>query len=371
MDFDFYMPARVFSGKDALLKNSDALGSLGKRCLMVTGGKSAKMSGALDDAVEALEEQGIAYDIYDKIGSNPLISACHEAGKKARKFGADFILGIGGGSPLDSAKAVAVYAANEDLEPINIFLQKPQNPPLPLALVGTTAGTGSEVTGVSVLTIDDTVRKKSITGPNCYAKIAFADPKYTYSVPYSTTASTALDAFSHALESFFTPKAVGLTKCIAQKALEVLWPALLVLEKSGPLVPEDIRDKLYYGSLYAGLAINATGTAFPHPLGYVLTENFDVPHGKACVVFMPAFLGRARLYENELYKELFEFLQTDEESLLKTVKKLVDLPGFHLSAAQAEKFSERWLEEVPRNFLSSPGKLTQEEARAILSSIDL
>ncbi|HOO25587.1 MAG TPA: iron-containing alcohol dehydrogenase [Clostridiales bacterium] len=371
MDFDFFMPARVISGKNALLNNGDALASLGKRCLLVTGGKSAKVSGALDDAVSALVKQGIVYDIYDKIGPNPLISACHEAGEKARAFGADFILGIGGGSPLDAAKAVAVYAANEDLEPANIFLQKPKNPPLPLALVGTTAGTGSEVTGVSVLTVDETGRKRSITGPNCYAKISFADPKYTYSVPYATTVSTALDAFSHALESFFTPKAVGLTKCVAQKALEVLWPALLYLEKNESSVQEDVSDKLYYGSLYAGLAINTTGTAFPHPLGYILTENYDVPHGKACAVFMPAFLERAKLYKNELYKELFEVLQTDKERLVKTVKKLLVMPGFGLSAEEAEKYSARWFEEVPQNFLSSPGGLTQAEARAILGSIYL
>ncbi|NLP47724.1 MAG: iron-containing alcohol dehydrogenase [Clostridiales bacterium] len=371
MDFNFFMPARVFSGKNTLFENSRFLADLGKSCLLVTGAGSAKASGALDDVLKALKTQGISYEIYDKIGPNPLLSDCHAAGKQAADFKADFIFGIGGGSPLDAAKAVAVYAANPKLEAEEIYNYGYGKPPLPLVLLGTTAGTGSEVTGVSVLTIDRNGRKKSVSGPDYYANLSFADPKYTYSVPYDATVSTALDAFSHALESFFTPKCQGLTKCVAQKALSGLWPALESLNKSKSLPSPEVRDALYYGSLYAGLAINQTGTAFPHPLGYILTEDFGLPHGKACAVFMPAFLERAENFAPDLHKELFELLQTDKGRLLKTVKSLVNSPDLRIDGADAKKYAERWALQAPGNFAISPGGLNFEEAAEILATLKL
>ena len=116
--------------------------------------------------------------------------------RKLMEMGADrstFILGIGGGSVLDAAKAVAIYASNPDLAPIDIYKREYNNPPLPVALIGTTAGTGSEVTAVAVLTNDETGIKKSISGPDCYAKISFCDPKYTATMPYKTTVSHQYD----------------------------------------------------------------------------------------------------------------------------------------------------------------------------------
>ena len=133
--------------------------TFGKKCIIVTGGKSALLSGALDDMKYALKECDIKYEIYDKIGPNPRIDHCHEAGEIARKFGADFIVGIGGGSPLDAAKAVAVYAANPEMKRDEIYTTTNRNKALPIVAIGTTAGTGSEVGRVSVLTNPDTGRK--------------------------------------------------------------------------------------------------------------------------------------------------------------------------------------------------------------------
>ena len=149
MDFDIKIPVRVISGKDCLKNNALMLKAFGKKCIIVTGGKSALLSGALDDMKYALKECDIKYEIYDKIGPNPRIDHCHESGEIARKFGADFIVGIGGGSPLDAAKAVAVYATNPSfaMEDIFNFGENDRNKALPLVLVGTTAGTGSEEIG--------------------------------------------------------------------------------------------------------------------------------------------------------------------------------------------------------------------------------
>ena len=121
MKFDVFMPARVISGKGAVRANAAVFRGFGEKCLIVTGGASAKSSGALDDCISALESAQIAYEIYSGIEPNPQTAACHKAGALAREIGAQFIVGIGGGSPMDAAKAIAVYAANPEMEELAIY----------------------------------------------------------------------------------------------------------------------------------------------------------------------------------------------------------------------------------------------------------
>ena len=364
MTYNVFMPARCISGENAVSENSALLAGLGKKCLIVTGKSGAEKSGALGDVREALEKENIAYEIFGKIGENPLLSVCHEAGKTAADTGADFIVGIGGGSALDASKAIAIYASNPGLEPFDIYKRVYDNPPLPVALVGTTAGTGSEVTGVSVLTNDETGIKKSISGPDCYAKISFCDPKYTYSLPYKATVSTALDAFAHAYEGFFTQKCEGVVRLFAEKCIPDLYACLKQISKDKSVDPS-LRDSLYYGSIYAGLVINTCGTAFPHPLGYVLTENFGIPHGMACAAFAGHFLDRCRIFSPEKFSEFIRM--TDDSDMVKEViSDLVNLKGVSISPEDARIYSARWEKAVPKNFISSPGSLTREEAESFL-----
>ena len=121
MDFNLSIPVRVLSGKGVLLQHTPLLRPFGKRCLIVTGGTGAAKSGALRDVKAALISEEIDYDVFSEVGPNPLLSACHKAGALARENGADFIIGIGGGSALDAAKAAAVYAANPAFAPADIY----------------------------------------------------------------------------------------------------------------------------------------------------------------------------------------------------------------------------------------------------------
>jgi len=362
-----YMPVRCAWGNGCVNGNSDMLVPLGKSCLIVTGKSSAKLSGALDDAVSSLEKHGITYEIFDEISENPLISACHKAGEAARKMNAEFILGIGGGSVLDGSKAIAIYASNPDLSPIDIYKRKYKNAALPVALIGTTAGTGSEVTAVAVLTNDETGIKKSISGPDCYAAVAYCDPKYTASMSYKTTVSTALDAFAHAVEGYFTPKCNGVLRLFAEKCIPELYRCLEELSSANTVSPE-LREPLYYSSIYAGLVINTCGTAFPHPLGYVLTENYGVPHGMACAAFFAPYIDRCEEFSPEKFDD-FCRMTDDIEKVKKVISSLTDLSGAHIGEENAKKYALRWQSVIPRNFTASPGGLTQEEAAHILSLI--
>lgn len=362
-----YMPVKCAWGDNCVAENSDMLVPFGKRCLIVTGRNSAKMSGALDDAVSALEKHGISYEIFDEISENPLISACHGAGEAARAANAEFILGIGGGSVLDGSKAIAIYAANPELSPVDIYKREYKNPALPVVLIGTTAGTGSEVTAVAVLTNDETGVKKSISGPDCYAAVAYCDPKYTASMSYKTTVSTALDAFAHSVEGYFTPKCNGVLNVFAEKCIPELYRCLKELSKTDTVSP-DLREPLYYSSIYAGLVINTCGTAFPHPLGYVLTENYGVPHGMACAAFFAPYIDRCEKFASEKFKNFCRMTEKIE-NVKEVIASLTDLSGLHIGEENAKNYALRWQSVIPRNFTASPGSLTQEEAAAILAMV--
>lgn len=377
MDFSFNMPVRVVCGENALFKNKELIRAYGKKCGIVTGRTSAAKSGALDDIKNIFAQLGIDYIIYDGITENPLISSCHEAGGIFSEGKVDFIFGIGGGSVLDASKAIAIYTANPYLYAKDIYLRKYDNEPLPVLLIGTTSGTGSEVSAVSVLTNDETGRKKSISGQDCYAKVVFADPKYNYSMPYSVTVSTALDALSHAVEGYFTTKCTDIPMLFAQKAIPLLWNCLCELDEIGEEefnsikkngISEYLRalhENLYYGSLFAGMVLNPCGTVFPHPLGYVLTENYGIPHGKACTAFMTELIVRAQVFEPVKSDRLFALLKTEKDIFCKKIEKLTALPEIKMTKEEIEKFCSRWENAEIKNFTFTPGGYSKDDAESV------
>ena len=361
------MPVKILSGKDAVKNNKNVFLSFGRKCGIVTGRSSAKKSGALDDVISCFDELGIGYRIFDEIGENPLIEDCHRAGNFFREEKVDFILGIGGGSALDASKAVAIYTANPELSPEDIYLRKYGNSPLDVLLIGTTSGTGSEVSGVSVLTNGKTNRKKSISGSDCYAKVVFADSTYTCSMPYSVTVSTALDALAHAIEGYFCPKCTIIPGMFADVAITDLWNCLKWLNENKTVPDEKMREVLYYASLHAGMVLNPCGTLFPHPLGYVLTENYGVPHGKACTAFMTELMERGLVFEKEKSEHILALTGATKEEFCSVIEDLTDLPEIRMTADEVDEFCSRWDAAVPGNFINSPGGFTKEDAKKIFT----
>lgn len=368
MDFQFFMPARMLTGEGIVEKHSADLAALGSRCLIVTGKSSAKKSGALDDVIAALDRHSIPWQVFDGIGQNPLLSVCHAAGAAARQFGADFLIGIGGGSPLDAVKAAAVYAVNPSLAPPDIY-DGWERPALPFALVGTTAGTGSEVTKVSVLSHDETGRKRSIAAPDLYARISLGDPrKYTATLPRRFTISTALDAVAHAVESYFAASADPISRACSAEALLLLLPALRAIAEEGTLPDSDGREKLYLGSIYAGLAFNGTGLCFPHAMGYLLSEEYDIPHGEACAVFLPEFIELAVREKAQLSSRLLARLGLRKQELCALIAGFtrgLALPRF--SDQELEALLPRW--EGSPNIARTPGNFGPDKQMAVLKKV--
>lgn len=368
MNFNLNIPVKIVSGRGCVKNNASLLKTVGRKCLIVTGGSSAEKSGALSDMISALEKEEIDYCIYNRIGPNPRLDHCHEAAQLALKERADFIVGIGGGSPLDAAKAVAVYAANPDFseEDIYLYQQSERRRALPIVCIGTTAGTGSETGRVSVLTNPKTGRKKSIAPDDCNPTLTFADPYYTHSMPYDITVSTALDALAHVLEGYMSVKCTDIPALFGEKAIVLIWEGLSYLHESKALPDDSLREKLYYGSLYAGITLAYCGTAFPHPLGYILTENYGIPHGKACTAFMGEFILRSYENEKEKTERALSIMGTDLEHFIKVIDELTALPEIRMTEEEIEACCERF-DTVPANFRFSPGGFTKQDAVEIFT----
>lgn len=278
MQFKFLMPTKAYFGANCIAQNSHELTAFGQKALIVTGGRSARESGALSDICNVLKELNMEYSIFDKVENNPSTDTVKAGGAEAKKAGADFIIGIGGGSPLDAAKAVAVLAVN-DMEPIELFTNIFTNKPLPVIAIPTTAGTGSEVTPYSILTRNDLKTKISFGNAHTFPVIAFLDPRYTQSQPLEVTVNTAVDAFTHCLEGYLAKRRTPVSDILAQEAFSLFGGCLESL-KSGNISYED-RENLLYMSMLGGMVISHTGSTIIHGAGYNLTYFKGTPHGKA------------------------------------------------------------------------------------------
>lgn len=278
MQFKFYMPVKTYFGEGCLSDNSSEFARYGSKAIIITGGSSARLSGALMDLCGILDDKKVEYVIYDKVQNNPTLENVKEGGILARQSGAEFVIGIGGGSPLDAAKAVAVLAVN-GIEPEQLFTNSFAVKPLPILAIPTTAGTGSEVTPYSILTRPDKQTKISFGTPETFPAAAFLDPRYTRSQPLEVTVNTAIDAFSHSLEGYIGKRRTPATDILAREGIRLFGSCIKSL-KSGNISP-DVREELLYASMLGGMVIAHTGTTIVHGIGYNYTYFKGIPHGKA------------------------------------------------------------------------------------------
>jgi alcohol dehydrogenase class IV len=284
--FTFHIGTKVFFGRGVISQNKSELGKFGKKALVVTGKSSAKSCGALNDVEKLLTELNMQYQLYDRIENNPSLENVREGGNAARDFGADLIIGIGGGSPLDAAKAIAVLATNA-MDPVELYKGEYISKPLPIIAVPTTAGTGSEVTPYSILTRKDMQMKMSFSNEDIFPKAAFLDPRYTESLPRDITIDTAVDAFSHAVEGYLSRRSMPLSDVLAVEALQIFGRCLKPLLENG--IDIDIREKLLFMSMLSGIVISHTGTTIVHGMGYALTYFKNIPHGRANGLLMQEY----------------------------------------------------------------------------------
>ena len=343
MTLNSFMPVKLITGAGCVCSGAKELAKLGKRCLIVTGKTSAKVSGALQDVTVTLEGNSQKWVLFDEIGPNPKLTDCMAAAEMAIAGGADFIVGIGGGSALDAAKCIAVLAANPGMTQTQLYAFDWANPPLKIALVGTTAGTGSEVTKVSVITTPEG-RKKSFHHEAIFPTLSLGDPSYTMSLPPMVTRSTMVDVLAHCAESFFSRAANHISRCYAVEGIRLLLPIFrMMAEKGCDNLDYDAREQLYCASIYGGLAINVTGTCFPHTMGYLLTEAFHIPHGTACAVFQKDFYEYNKAVVPTLAVQFLERIGCTEEEYFRLIETLTPPCDITMDETLIASAHHRWV----------------------------
>lgn len=367
MDLNFYCPVKIVTGKDCIKNNIDVFSKFGKSCIIITGQNSAKKSGALADVIYALDQNGVKYTVFDGIEQNPSYDSCLKAALQAKQTGAQFVIGIGGGSPLDASKAIAVLAAVDDTSVESLYSLDWEQQPLPIIAVGTTSGTGSEVTPVAVITTPEGL-KKSVLAPTLYPKVSFGDPTYTMTIPTNFTRSTALDALSHAIEAYFNRKTNDICRTFALRSIEILIP---MLAKTASIDAKELtfedREKLYCASIYAGFAISVSGTCFPHGLGYFLSEQYNVAHGFACAVYLEKFIEYNISMVPEEAKVFFNKLRIDKDILVKLIKDNLGKIEVKLSKDKIAELLPRF--DDNKNLKKCYGNLGREFANKVLTEL--
>ena len=353
---NFCIPTNIFVEKDCVTRHSSEFARYGKKALIVTGAHSAKSNGSLNDLISVLEKNNIRYQIFDQVEENPCVETIAKAASVGKDFNADFVVGIGGGSPMDAAKAIALLIANP-LENEQVLYQKKDLGHLPVIAIPTTCGTGSEATAVSVLTNHQMGLKKSIPY-KIFPELALVDGKYLAGASKSLIVNTAVDALAHLIESYLNSKAHDLNKMFSEYGLK-LWgqnKELLSFEK--PL-NEDELQKLMFTSTIAGISIAHTGTGLPHGMSYDLTYSFGIPHGKACGYFQAAYLEVCQKHLSDEVKKVLELLQIEN---LKEFQLMIDnlIGKYKLSIKDADKFAEA-ISHNEGKLSATPFKISQEE----------
>ena len=281
-----YMPTKVVSEDNCVINHARELAAFGKKAMIVTGRHSAKSCGALDDVLTALEKQGVDHILFERVEENPSIETVMAARELAIAEKVDFFIGIGGGSPMDAAKAIALMTANPQEDEGALYTAKPLSH-LPVVCIPTTCGTGSEVTPYAILTRHALRTKKSISH-RIYPALALLDAKYLRSMSRKGIVSTAVDALAHLLESYLNTNTNELNRIYTREGLR-LW-GQFKKRLAGDCLREEDYALMLHASMAAGMSITHTGTSIPHGMSYPVTYELGVPHGTAVGMFLGGFV---------------------------------------------------------------------------------
>jgi len=357
---NFLMPTRIISGDGCIDAFAAELKPFGKTAMLVTGSTSAKKNGSLDDVTAALTKNGQAYFVYDKVKSNPTVPCAYEGAAAAKRGGADFIVAIGGGSPMDAAKVMALLA-RRDMPESELFSGDYGNSALPIIAVPTTAGTGSEVTHYSILTNDKAETKTIIATPLFFPKIAFLDAKYIIGLPRDTMINTVIDALSHAIEGMLSVRAGMLSDTLASCAVKTIISSCDDLEK-GSLTKAQYAGLLYASTL-AGMVIANTGTTVVHAMGYSLTYYKDISHGRANGLLLGRYLDFVRGKAPALCDKICAAAGLkDEKDINKKLASLLGKPE-QLTGAEISHYSAK--AAVTKNIQNGLIPISQSEIETI------
>jgi alcohol dehydrogenase class IV len=287
----------------------------GSKVLLVVDPGFAKR-GPVEEITGALEKEGIEWVRFDEVEPEPRIETADRCAEVARKAACNFVLGIGGGSAMDTAKAAAILATNGGKGRDYQGLNKVPRPGLPKGMVPTTAGTGSEVTFTAVFINEDEKKKAGINSPFLYPEISVLDPALTLGLPPAITASTGMDALTHAVESYTSKMASPISEMFSAEAIRRIGRSLRRAVENGADL--SARSDMLLGSFLAGVGLANAGVTAAHSLAYPLGGMFRVPHGVANAMLLPPVMAFNAGWAPERFARIAEWLGEDTTGLSVT-----------------------------------------------------
>ncbi len=326
----YYMPVRLYDENNCVQNHADEIAALGKKALIVTGKRSAFSNGSFDDVAAVLKERKIDFEVFSDVEENPSTDTVFAAGNKYRKDNIDFVIGIGGGSPMDAAKAIALVLKHPEAD-LDYLYDKTKDPSaLPIVCVPTTCGTGSEVTGVSVLTRHDKKTKISMVH-KVFPDLALIDGKYLKGASHTLIVNSSVDALSHLYESVLNAKADDYVRMTADAGLRA-WARIKDVLTGDREADKADPGLLMRSSALAGMSIAQSGTSLPHALSYVITYDCGLAHGRAVGYFLPGFMEAAPKEERDRLLHLSGFDGPDDfRSFINKVFGGFDIPDEELA----------------------------------------
>lgn len=288
VDFTYFLPVNVVFGCGKVKMAGKLTKPYGRKALIVTGRSSAIKSGLYDRVNQSLEAEGMETVLFNQVTQNPLTTTAEEGAAFAREQGCDVVVGIGGGSIMDCAKAIAFLTVNAGDVNDYIFNKKTSDKALPLVLIPTTCGTGSEGNGFAVLTNPKTGDKKSLRGPAIVAKVSIVDPECMMTMPKSVLASVGFDALCHCMEAYTSRISQPFTDALSLYAIEQIADNLVnVYQGRGS---KEAWEKITLASTIGGMVINQAGVTLAHGMEHPVSGLKDVVHGKGLAALTPVIL---------------------------------------------------------------------------------
>lgn len=291
-EFTLEIPTKIYFGNSIIEKAVKKQGKwIHDVVMLVTTGRTLKKLGYVDSLVKLLEAMPNIKEVlvFDYISSNPRLSEIKEAVRIGKTKCVNCIVGFGGGSALDAAKAAAVGIGSD--QPIVSFLLEgkvPGRETLPIIAIPTTAGTGSELSMGAILSSPEHHIKTGIRGEHIYPKAAIVDPVYTWSVPQRITMETGFDVLAHGIESFLAVKSTPFTEMLSEKVIRIVAEQLPVLYKN--LDNRAARESMSYASMLMGINLANAGTCLPHRMQYAIGAATDTSHGAGLAALYPSWI---------------------------------------------------------------------------------
>ena len=297
MNFQYNLPVQLIFGRGKIETLGTVVSTYGKRVLLVTGKGSTRKSGLLDRAITLLTAKDMDVVLYDQVSQNPLTTTAIAGAELAKQRQCDVVLGIGGGSIMDCAKAIAFLAINKGDINDYIFKNVISDKALPIVLVPTTCGTGSEGNGFAVLTNPETGDKKSLRCNAIVAKASIVDSTLMETMPKSVLASVGFDALCHNMEAFLSITAQPLTDMMCKEGIRLVKESLVPLYQ-GECTPEN-WDKLTLASTLGGMVIHTAGVTVAHGLEHPASGLKDLVHGKGLAALTPVVMEKTIPFATE------------------------------------------------------------------------